>query len=295
MTLIVELLTILAPVFLTAAVGYVWGLRRWSFNHAFVAEIIGKVSAPCLVFAALASAAVDPAALGTVALAMALCVVVFFAVGWVGLRALGMPVSVHLPPLITPNTGNMGLPVSLFAFGPEGLAYGVAIMATLSITCFTLNIWIASGKASPLEAVRQPAVWAAALGMAAATTGVELPRWLFNTTELIGGIAIPLMLIALGVSIAELEIRHLGRSVGLSLWRIGMGLAVGVAMAAAFGLTGAAAGVLILQASMPAAVFTFLFAQMYDQRPAEVAGTIVVSTLLSLITLPLILWAVLPA
>ncbi len=289
MTLFVELVSILAPVFLTALVGFVWAKRKLPFDHAFVTQSVSYLGTPCLVFYALSQAEVDAASMGVVAGGMALCVLAFTAIGYVGLKLLGLPIRVHLPSLTTPNTGNIGLPVALFAFGQEGLAYAIAIMAALILVCFTLNIWIASGRASPMESLKQPMIWAAILGGVVMAGDIDTPRWLDNTTNLIGGLSIPLMLLALGSSMADLKVEHIKRSFGLGVWRIAMGFGVGWLVAFWLQLEGAAAGVLILQASMPAAVFAFLFAQLYDQRPAEVAGTIVVSTVISVVTLPLIL------
>ena len=289
MTLVIELFSIMAPVFLIGCIGYAWTYTGQAFDSTFVARMVGLVGTPCLVFTALAEAEIGLDALSSVAVAMILCVTIFLAFGAITLKLTGLPLNVHLPSLITPNVGNMGLPVCLFAFGPDGLVLAVAIMATLTITCFSLNIWIASGTASPLEALKQPAIWASVLGALVIYFDLQMPDWLLDTTRLVGGLSIPLMLLALGVSIATLKVSDFGRSAFLSSWRIGVGYGVAVGVAFLLDLDPLVRNVLILQSSMPAAVFAFLFAQMYDTRPAEVAGTIVVSTLMSLITLPLIL------
>ena len=59
-------------------------------------------------------------------------------------------------------------------------------------------------------------------------------------------------------------------------------------------MTGTARAALILQASMPVAVYNYLFAQMWDNEPAEIAGLVVVSTLLSVATIPLLLAFLIP-
>jgi malate permease and related proteins len=51
--------------------------------------------------------------------------------------------------------------------------------------------------------------------------------------------------------------------------------------------------VLAIQSAMPVAVFNYLFAQLYRREPAEVAGMIVISTLISFVTLPALLLLVL--
>ncbi len=138
-----------------------------------------------------------------------------------------------------------------------------------------------------------PLIWATLAALAVLYTGLPVPLWVTNSLDLIGGFAIPLMLITLGVSLAQLELTGLPRSLALSALRLGMGFAVGVTLASLMGLEGTARGVLIIECAMPVAVFNFLYASIYNNRPAEVAGVIVVSTGLSFLTLPALLWYVL--
>ncbi len=119
--------------------------------------------------------------------------------------------------------------------------------------------------------------------------GWSVPSWLLRTTESLGGFTIPLMQFTLGVSLATLEIQGLRRSTWLSLVRLAMGFAVGVSLAWLFGLEGIVRGVVILECAMPAAVVNYLFAQKYDRTPEEVASVVVISTTISLATLPLVL------
>ena len=124
-------------------------------------------------------------------------------------------------------------------------------------------------------------------------TETKPPVWISNTVDLLAGVSIPLMLMALGVTIAKLRVRSIQRSVALSALRLGLGFALGVAMAELFGLTGISRGVLILQSAMHVAVMNFLFASRYQCEPEEVAGMIVASTALSFLTLPALLYVVL--
>ena len=137
-----------------------------------------------------------------------------------------------------------------------------------------------------------PLVWAVLAALAVKFSGLEIFVWLFKTLEMLGGFAIPLMLITLGVSLAGLKIASLPRAVWLSVFRLVIGVAVGWGLAEAFGFEGTARGVLIIECAMPAAVFNYLFAQAHDNRPDEVAGIVLVSTALSFVTLPALLWLV---
>jgi len=287
--MLIELGAVLAPVILTAGVGYVWSKTGAGFDTAAMTKLVSTVFAPALIFSALTA---NEAALGQMlraAGAIVACMAIAGGLGLALLRALGQPARVYLPVLMFPNFGNMGAPICYFAFGDEGLAYAIAIWTAISLTVWTLGLWIASGDLSPRNALTQPPVLAALIASAVALTGLSVPLWLSNSAELLGAPTIPLMLMALGVSLASMRIVSLRLSLGLGAARLLGGLAIGLAVTEALGLEGVLRGVVILQSSMPSAVFNFLFAHIYNRRPEEVAGVIVASTGMSMVTLPLLL------
>ena len=101
--------------------------------------------------------------------------------------------------------------------------------------------------------------------------------------------AIYWMLFALGVSLAGLSVSHIRLATGLSILRLVMGFAVGYGLATLFGLEGVERGVLILECTMPVAVFNYLFSLRYERAHSHVAGMVLISTLLSFVTLPALL------
>jgi len=96
------------------------------------------------------------------------------------------------------------------------------------------------------------------------------------------------MLITLGVSLADLKVTEWKHSLLFSVIRVVGGFSLGVLVSGLFGLEGVERGVLILQSSMPVAVFNYLLALRYKREPGEVAGMVVLSTLLAFILLPFI-------
>jgi hypothetical protein len=136
-------------------------------------------------------------------------------------------------------------------------------------------------------------IWAVALALVFMFTGTKPPTFIANTLTLLGNIAIGLMLLALGVSLARLKVGSIKHTILLSLFRLSMGFSVGYAVAYVLDFEGAKRGVVILACSMPVAVFNYLFAQRYGRAAEEVASVIVTSTLISFATLPLLLLVVL--
>ena len=284
-----EIVGIVAPVFLSAAVGYGWIRLGRPFDRDLVTRLITDVGAPCLVFSGLISLDARSDDLTTIVGAALLAMACFAALGAAVLRLARLPAHTFLPPLVFGNTGNMGLPLCLFAFGDEGLSLAVCFFATVAITHYSLGVWVWSGRVSVIELLRTPLFYGTLFGVAVLVADVAVPVWLRNTTQLLGGFTIPLMMITMGVSLAELRLHGLPRTVALSILRLGMGVAVGFALSAVLGLEGVARGVVVIQCSMPVAVFNYLFAERYNRSPEAVASLVVLSTMLAFAMLPLLL------
>jgi predicted permease len=221
-------------------------------------------------------------------LATALCLILSGLVAWVGLRRAGLSAKVYLPSLTFPNIGNLGLPVCLFAFGERGLALAMIFFAVTAVAQFTIGPAIACGQFQPGRLLKVPFVYAVALSLAVRGLDLTVPRWIENTASLAGQVTVPLMLMALGVALAELRAASLTRATVLSVARLALGLAGGWAVATLLGLEGVQRGVVIVENAMPVAVFNYLFARMYDNQPEEVAGMVLVSTVLAYLGLPLL-------
>lgn len=288
------LLNIIAPVFLIGLVGFVWARRGLAFDTNQVGALVVNVGAPCMVLDTLSSMTIGPAAFGTMVLASALCHGVFFGGGWALLKLARQPVSAFLPGLVFANTGNLGLPLCLFAFGQPGLSNAMSYFVLSTVLLFTLSPQFATGRASLAVLPRTPVVWALAASLGLMFTGTSLPEWVAKPVHLLGGMMIPLMLLSLGVSLARLKVNALKVGAALAAARLGMGVATGFGVAALLGLEGVERGVVVLEASMPAAVFNYLFAVRYRKHPDEVASMVILSTALSFLTLPLLLSVLLP-
>jgi hypothetical protein len=211
-----------------------------------------------------------------------------------GLRVTGQSTATFLAPLTFGNTGNMGIPICYFAFGEAGLALAVCFFAVTAFLQFTVGHLMWSGALSLRELTRMPLVWASVLAMGVVATGVEVPEVVLRTTRLMGAFTIPIMQFTLGVSLARLELTRVGANAVLAASKIGLGAAVGFAVAWLLGLEGVTAGVVVLDCAMPVAVFNYMFASRFDRSPSDVASVIVLSTLLSLATIPLLLSFLLP-
>jgi predicted permease len=287
--MLAELAAILLPVVVCVAIGFLLDRRKLSLPRREVSILVADIGAPCLVFHSLSTAGLEAPLLAKMAGAASLAVLAFFAVGYAVVRIAGWPVHTFVPPVIFANTGNMGLPLCLFAFGEDAMGLAVACFAMFTVFQFSLGLWLWSGKQGVMQMLRSPVAWATLLGFACAAFGLKPPLAVINTTRLIGGMTIPLMLITLGISLASMRATNLRRAIAISALRLTLGPLVGFALAWLFRFEGDARGVLVLECAMPVAVFNYLLALRYERDAEEVAGLIMVSTALSVLTIPALL------
>jgi predicted permease len=277
------------PVLVTAGIGFWWVRSGRSVESKVLTPLVMDLGTPCLIVSTLTRTEIAPAAFGTMAAASAVALLGFVALAVAALPLLKLPLRTYLPAVAFPNAGNLGLPVALYAFGPEGLSYAIVFFALCSIANYTLGQAVSAGIANWRAMLRLPIVYAALLGVLGSVFHVELPRWLANTLALLGGLTVPLMLLMLGASLGTLRVTRLGPALAVSGLRIAGGALVGLAVASLFGLGGAARASLVIQGAMPVAVLNYLFALRWDNRPDEVASTVVLSTFVSIVSVPLLL------
>ncbi|WP_372990371.1 AEC family transporter [Sulfitobacter sp.] len=289
MNLALTVLEIVAPVFLLAGIGFAWVKLGFEYRIQFVTQLAMTLSVPCLIFVSLMNTQIDPAALTALSLATIIAYGGVTLVAALLVWALGLNRRTYLAPLIFGNTGNMGLPLALFAFGDVGLGYAVVVFAIMAIWSFTFGVWLVAGAGSFGKVMREPLVWATLLGALFLVQDWQTPKFLTSTLSLLGQMAIPMMLITLGVAVARLSPGGIGRAVVLSALKLV--ICVGIAWGAGlyFDLEPIAFGVLVLQVATPVAVTSYLLAEKYGADAQSVAGLVVVSTLMSVAALPVLL------
>ena len=289
MTVAWTVLQVAAPVFLLAAIGFAWVRAGFDYDTTFVTRLAMTLAVPALILTALSGTTLEAGTVGRMAVAALAAYAALLTSLWLLCRVMGLEMRTWLAPLLFGNSGNLGLPLCLFAFGDAGLALGVVVFAVTAIGQFTFGIWIVAGGGSPLPALREPMVGATVLGAVMLWQGWQLPEVLDNALTLVGQMAIPLMLITLGVAVARLSPDRVGTMAGLSVVKAALGAGLAYAVAVGLGLDRVAAGVLVVQFATPVAVSSYLLALRYGADAQAVAGLVVVSTALSVAILPVLL------
>jgi predicted permease len=291
--LVAEVFTVIAPLFVLAGFGWLWAKRGRPFQVDSVSLLATNIGTPCLVIHTLLSTEIDRMMLGTMLGGSIAAMACFMAFSALALKLMHLPVRSFVTSLTFPNAGNAGLSLSLFAYGQPGLALGILFFAMSSLGNWTIGQAVLAGRGQLREVLRSPMIYATLAGILGNLAGVELPLWAMRSLQVAGNIAIPLMLLTLGVSLATLKVQDLRNGLILSVLRLGLGVAVGFGLSALLGLEGAARGVFLIQCMMPPAVVNYVFAVRYAREPAAVASLVVLSTLLSFASLPILMLFVL--
>lgn len=288
--------SVVLPILITVGIGFVWTCLGYKLESRDLTALIADVATPCLVVSTFQTSRLSFEAFTAVAAAATTAIALFACAGALLLRTSRLRIRTFLPSIAFPNAGNLGLPLSLYAFGPEGLGYAIAFFSISSVANYTFGQAIAAGKANWRGLLRLPLLYAVAIGIALSFWGIDLPAPIAKTLALIGNLTVPLMLLMLGASLSRLKVASFGRAAAVSAFRIGGGALIGLLVATLFDLSGAMKAVLILQSANPVAVYNYLFAQRWNNEPEEVAGVVVLSTVASIVTIPLLLaWLSSPA
>ena len=284
--MIERILGIFLPVLVVVLVGYGYA-RRVKPDMTWVNRVSMQVLAPALVFSALASKSFDVASSGLLMLASVGVVLGSGLLAWPIARALRVDVRTFVPPMMFNNCGNMGLPLAVLAFGAAGFPAMVALFSISNLLQFTLGQWIMDHRARFGALLRSPIVLATLLGFASAVLHPPLPDWLGTAIRMVGDALVPMMLLSLGVRLADVR---------WSDWRLGViggivcpvtGLAMAWVLAPLLGLDDMHRGLLILFGCLPPAVLNFMVAEQFRQEPEKVASIVLIGNLMSLLFVPL--------
>jgi predicted permease len=287
--LLSQLTGIVAPVFLLAGLGFAWRRFGFPFERDFVTRIVMNVSAPCLIVDTLGGLRLPLRDFLLMLGAAGLFFVISALLAAVALRAMRLSSRSFLPALTFGNNGNLGLPLALFAFGEQGLGLAMAVFVFSAVSQFSIVPMFQSQAPALRTLVTTPVTYGALLGVALLASDAALPMGLARGISMLGSVAIPLMLLALGYSLGGFRLASIGRAALLGSLRLLLGLGSALIAAQLLGLEGLPRQVLVLQGAMPAAVFNYLLAARYQRDPEDVAGIVLVSTCIALVTTPALL------
>ena len=292
MELYLKLIDVIAPVFFVIGIGYYLGRKNPEINTDFITTFAGNVGTPAMIFYTITTTGVTLSVFTEYFIYSLIIIGGFSLVGIVFLLLLKKDFVSELPPLILPNTGNMGVPICLFAYGTEGMGVASAIASVIILFHFTIGVLLAKKSFSLDILIKNVPIYAIILSVIFLYFEWEVPGYIENTTFLLTYTTIFLVLMSLGIALTKLKVISWTHASILGAVRVVIGPIIGFALIKFLGLTGFAAGVLLIQSSMPSAVLTYLVGSMYSEKRAvdNVASVIVTSTLMSFISIPIVVF-----
>lgn len=283
-----QISSIVFPVFIIIGVGFIFSKLK-KIDLTPINELVVYITTPCLIIHSLSKFPIDLSVAGKIFVIISLIIIVSIIIAMVLIRFLNLDYKVYLPPVLFANTGNMGLPLVLFAFGEYGFNIGILCLVANTILHYSVGIIILNSSKNPWEIFRLPLIYSTIIGIVISVSQFEMPIMIERSIKLLGDISIPAMIFALGYKLSELRLSKVFTSFLFGSLRIFLGLSLGVLLVKIFGLEGIEAKVVILQAAMPPAVFNFVLAEKYNQDSKTVASIIMAGTIVSFFALPVII------
>ena len=292
MEIYIKLFEVLFPVFFIVGIGYLLGKKSPNLDTSFIANYAANFGTPALVIFAVLSSGVTYNIFAEYFIYSLIAIILFAIIGILFLIPMKKDFIRELPPFILPNTGNMGIPICLFAYGSLGMGVAAAISSVVILLHFTLNVFLANKKFDIKIIIKSPSFYAILFAVLFLYFEIKTPTFVLNTVMLLAYGMIVLILISLGVALTKLKVFSFKISAISSIGRVIIGPIIGFILIKIFDLSGFAAGVLLIQSSMPSAILTYLIASMYSPKEIvdNIASMIVVSTLMSLVTVPIIVF-----
>jgi predicted permease len=286
-----DLANIILPTFIVILIGFFFGQTR-RVDMTAVVDIALYIGLPALVFTSMLK---KPIILEDAMKVWASALIIMIgcgAVAWLVFKALKKEHSGLYIPISIMNTVNIPFPIIYLAFGSEGLFAATLFYIPNALLVFTLGVYIASKKhwkESVREIFKVPLIYAAILGLICNLLRIEVPEIIVRPLDFIGLMALPLILITLGYNLSKIKIAAFPTTLLASFLRMGVGIVLGIFMAHIFDLSGILRSVVILNSAMPAAVMSSVLATKYDNEADLVSSVVFVTTVISLITIPVLL------
>ncbi len=293
MEIYIKLFEVVFPVFFVVGIGYYLGKKNPKIDTKFITNFAANIGTPAMVIYAVTSTGINFEIFRDYFWYYLLAIICFSIVGIINLFLINTKDIIReLPPLIFPNTGNMGLPICLFAYGSQGLGVSASITSLIILMHFTVGVFLADRKFNLDVIIKNPPIYAIIFSAIVLFYEIDMPVFVINTTEWLMYVTIFLILMSLGIALTRLKVFSLNKAVISSITRMFIGPLIGIGLIWFFDLEGFAAGVLLIQCSMPSAVLNYLVGSIYSPKKVvdSVASTIVVSTVMSFITIPIVVY-----
>ncbi|OOZ35757.1 AEC family transporter [Solemya velesiana gill symbiont] len=286
--MLLQIISIVFPIFAIVLVGFIYA-RRHAPDMAAANKVTIDIFIPALIFDVLSGKDFNLIEYQELGVGAAVIILGSGVIAWPVSRLLYYQFKTFVPPMMFSNYGNMGLPLALFAFGEQALPAAVVMFIVGNTLHFSVGMKLMDSSVSMLGLFRIPMLIATIAGLAISFLKIKIPQLLAVPIEMLGQIAIPLMLFALGVRLIHIDWRA---------WRIGLvgailcplsGLIIAVPLGMVLGLSDLQFAMLVVFGALPPAVLNYMVAERYGQEPQNVASIVMLGNLASVVVIPMVL------
>lgn len=276
------------PLVAIVTVGFFYA-RRYKPDMTAANQVNIDVFVPALIFAVLSAESFDLVQFQSLAIGAAIVVIGSGILLFPACKLLGVHPKTFIPPMMFSNSGNLGIPLMVLAFGEDALSAAVVLFLVENVLHFTVGIYILDHKTRLINLLKMPMIAATILGLIWSGFDLSIPKAVHTFIEMLGQIAIPLMLFALGVRMTSVDFKN---------WKVGSfsailcpasGILLAIICQQFLQLSMEQFAYLVVFGSLPPAVLNYMIAERYNQEPEQVASIVLLGNMGSLIFVPLTL------
>lgn len=286
--LALRIVSILSPIVLIVVAGFWYG-RKHDPEMSVANRLNMDIFVPALILGAMASKGFEPARYLGLATGAAILLLICGGSAWLLLRGRNVDWRVYVPPMMFNNSANIGIPLAILAWGEAALPAAIVLYSVSNVLHFSVGLRMLDNSARFLTLWRNPTLMAAFAGLT--ISALEIPIWepLVQALRMLGNVAVPLLLFALGVRLKHVEFNDLRFPLLSAFIRPALGMTLAWALTRLLNLDGRDSAMLIVFGALPPAVMNFLFAERYERDPQRVATVVLIGNLASIIVLPIAL------
>lgn len=273
------------PLFAIVVAGYIYG-RCKKPDMSLANQLNMDIFVPALIFFVLSDKSFNLPQFQSLAIGAAVVILGSGLLLFPVCKLLNTRPKTFLPPMMFSNSGNLGLPLIILAFGEQALPAAIVLFIVEMTLHFTVGIYIMDHRTNPLRLLRMPIILATIAGLLWSSFELTMPQGIATSLDMLGQISIPLLLFTLGVRLI---------SVDFSAWRIGVlgailcpaaGILLAIGVQAVLQLNESQYAFLLLFGALPPAVLNYIVAEQYNQEPKQVASIVLLGNMGALLFIP---------
>ncbi len=280
------------PIVILIIIGYYWKKKELPFDKDMISSLIMNLGTPALLIASINNKDLTSENIITILIYGTIIIAICTILTITYLKLENKPIRPFLQSFIFPNTGGLGIPIVYVLLGQTAFVYAITFSVLINIYHFTIGLWLSNSSLNLKKALQTPVLYALVLSLAFKGTNTQVPFIIEDVCKMLGGIVIPLLLIAFGSSLVGIKIGQNIKAVRMGVVRVVLGFLVVYTIFYFGNFEPVLIYTLLIQYSMPIATTSYLFALRFNGPSDEIAVMTASSTIAILFLLPIIIYVI---